>query len=161
MDDDRKWRPRLRLLRVLAGLGPEGIAQLSWKDLASPSGTGQHAYQWLWRYGSSARFEHIFSAVLACGMPLDKPTSHIVEQCLKSLGPSRPDLVQQWQLYTSHLAQQIHSTTPTILDGSLFLHSRGTFDPYASTTDYKGSTVISDELDRRTPEMVRTRTKRW
>lgn len=136
---------------VLAGLGPEGIAQLSWKDLALAlqvqanmliNGSGDMAH--------SARFEHIFSAVLACGMPLDKPTSHIVEQCLKSLGPSRPDLVQQWQLYTSHLAQQIHS--PTSYNSrrqSISALQEVTFDPYASTTDYKGSTVISDELDRK------------
>ena len=136
---------------VLAGLGPEGIAQLSWKDLTLAlqvqgnmliNGSGDIAH--------SARFAHIFSTVLACGMPLDKRTSHLVDQCLEQIGPGRPELVQQRQLYMSHLAQQ--TNPPTFYDArrqSTPAIQEGNFDPYGPTTDYKGSTVISDELDRK------------
>lgn len=136
---------------VLAELGPEGIAQLSWQDLALAlqvqanmliHGSGD--------IGHSARFAHIFSAVLACGMPLDKPTLHLVEHCVRQLGPSHPDLVQQWQLYTSPIPLQIHPPTPNDSRRQpVAALQEVNYDPYASTTDYKGSTVISDELDRK------------
>ncbi|KAI9872951.1 MAG: hypothetical protein M1830_001032 [Pleopsidium flavum] len=140
--------------QMLAGLGPEGIAQLSWKDLALTlqvqaamfiNGSGDIAH--------SARFAHVFEAVLAGGMPLDKRTTQLIERCLTKIGSDRPGLVQQWHQYTQALVQQTYTpvqsnprplplsvVAPTLYEDNL--------DPYGSTTDYKGSTVIADELDR-------------
>ncbi|MCJ1366163.1 hypothetical protein MMC16_005289 [Acarospora aff. strigata] len=140
--------------QMLAGLGPEGIALLSWKDLALAlkvqatmlnNGSGDIAH--------SARFAHILKAVLACGMPLDKLTAHLVEQCLMKVGPDQPELVQQWGYHSQPLVQQAYGTLPydsraqplPVVTPATY---EGNHDPYGSTTDFKGSTVIADELDR-------------
>lgn len=140
--------------QVLAGLGPEGIAQLSWKDLA----LALHIQAAMLLNGSKdiaheARFAHICEVVLAGGMPLDKRTAHLTEKGLRMIADERPDLVQKWQQYTEPVVQQAYTPTqykpqPHLLPIGAPAMFENNFDPYGSNTDYKGSTVISDELDR-------------
>jgi len=140
--------------QMLAGLGPEGIAQLSWKDLA----LALQVQSAMLIDGSediaqSARFAHIFGALLAGSVSLDKRTTHLIEQSLKKIGNDRPDLVQQWQQHTQALLQQAYTPVqytprPHPISAVAPAVYEENFDPYGSTTDYKGSTVIADELDR-------------
>lgn len=127
---------------LLAGMGPEEIAQLSWADLqllvqvqGSLITNGSHL-----DIGSQVRFSHLLQLVSTGAV--DAPTQDAIHRTLAML--NRPEMIASWQQnqYSSPVAQLIHPATitqPTIED---------TYDPYAATTDNKGSSAITDLLEK-------------
>jgi pentatricopeptide repeat protein len=146
---------------AISSLGPMGISQLSVDDLtlalqvqAGMVMNNQVAFN----APHLVRFAHMVDVALSTGTPLDVFTSRLVDQAILAISDSRPDLVQRWQAqfvsvsrpqslsssrYTpvSEASSQINSSTTS---------SEDNYDPYAYTTDYRGSTIISDELEAST-----------
>ncbi|KAL2039817.1 hypothetical protein N7G274_007217 [Stereocaulon virgatum] len=142
--------------QMLAGLGPEDIVTLSWQDMtlalqveAGLIGNGQIMHD----IAHSARFAHLLNIAVGTGAPLDVRTTGLVEKALEMLAKERPDLVNKWRGYQQGPSQEAYlhraftpqpspalSATPSFADS---------FDPYAATTDYRGSTIIAEELETR------------
>jgi pentatricopeptide repeat protein len=131
---------------LLAGLGPEEISQLAWADLqllAQVQGS-------MIINGSSvdiahqARFAHLLQ-LLTSGS-VDGATEKIIEKTLTKL--DNPQVWAMWQQYkfpaTSApyvaFAQSVAPASQPSFDDS--------YDPYASTTDNKGSVAITELLEK-------------
>ena len=142
--------------QMLSGLGPEDISSLSWQDMilalqveASLLGSGKISHD----VAHSARFAHLLDIAVGSGAPLDERTTGLIEKALGKLAPARPDISNKWQRYQQSSVSQAYSQHaltpqpgPAIAPIPSFADS---YDPYAATTDYKGSTVIAEELEAR------------
>ena len=142
--------------QMLAGLGPEDIKSLSWQDMTLalrveagflegrevPHGVSH-----------SKQFIRLFDIAVGSGAPLDEQTIDLIEQALGTLSHDRPDLISKWQNYRQLISEQAYpqravtpQPTPAVSSIGLFADS---YDPYAATTDYRGSTIIAEELENR------------
>jgi pentatricopeptide repeat protein len=126
---------------LLAGFGPEDIAQLGWDDLqllvqvqASMIMNGSRL-----DVGHEARFSHLLQLVSAGRV--DAQTEGAIEEALAKL--DRPELSAQWQSYK--FPTQYPGYAPIASPAPAFEES---FDPYAATTDNKGSVAITDLLEK-------------
>jgi pentatricopeptide repeat protein len=138
---------------VLAHLGPDEIAHLSTEDLSLltqvQSNLIVHAPHL--DIASSARFGHIVQMLLGSGAPLNAATEEAIEQGLAKI--DRPDLLQQWQHYkqpipiTPAALSPYHAFVP-VASPAPSATFEDSYDPYASTTDGKGSAVIADLLEK-------------
>lgn len=140
--------------RLLAGLGSHNISSLSWQDLtlalqieAEIVGEGKAVHD----VAHSARFAYLLESFIGNGITVDKRTSELIEHALETVSPQRPDLSDRWQSYSQAAAQTAFSpalytlkASPAVATTSAYADS---FDPYAATTDHRGSAVIADELD--------------
>ncbi|KAI9822814.1 MAG: hypothetical protein M1826_000393 [Phylliscum demangeonii] len=141
--------------QLLAGLGPEAIAALEFTDmilaLRVQAGMISKAAA-APDMANRLRFTELFTIAIASGSELDRPTSVLIEGALAKLGS--PELTKQWQDHHQVIAQQTQSTsagpsshpmTPvsatSIYDDSI--------DPYGASTDYRTSSFIADELEKR------------
>ncbi|MCJ1328624.1 hypothetical protein MMC10_005301 [Thelotrema lepadinum] len=99
-----------------------------------------------------ARFAHILETAILNRMPIDERTSNLIDECVRKDGHGRPDLVALWESYSNSTsdsamfpglsaAQQnvVLAPAPTGHDG---------LDPYATTLDQRGSSLIVDELEK-------------
>jgi pentatricopeptide repeat protein len=127
---------------LLAGFGPEDIAQLTWDDLqllvqvqASMIVNGSRL-----DVGHEARFSHLLQLVSAGRV--DAQTEGAIEKALAQL--DRPELSAQWQSY-KYPTTQYAAYVPVASPAPAFEES---FDPYAATTDNKGSVAITDLLEK-------------
>lgn len=144
---------------AISSLGPMGISQLSVDDLtlALQVQAGMIINnEFAFNAPHLVRFAHMVDVALSTAVPLDIFTSRLVDQAILKLSESRPDLVRRWQdqfvpvarqqssvgssRYTpvSETSSQVNPSTPS---------SEDSYDPYAYSTDYRGSTIISDELE--------------
>lgn len=142
--------------QMLAGLGPEDINSLSWQDMtlalqveAGLLGSRKVSHD----IAHSARFTHLFDIAVSSGAPLDERTVDLIEKALATLSHERPDLISKWQQYRQLPTQQAHpqraftpQPTPAVSSVGTFADS---YDPYAAATDYRGSTIIAEELETR------------
>ncbi|UPX11091.1 uncharacterized protein EKO05_0001714 [Ascochyta rabiei] len=139
---------------LLSGMGPEAIAQLNFDDvtllmqvqsgiiLQSAEVDAAHA----------ARFAHLLEVITTTGTPVNKTTSGLVEKALTSL--DRGDLQHRWYSYKHPAPESMYSpatfaaypapvpvapAAPTFEDQ---------YDPYAASTDNKGSVAITELLEK-------------
>lgn len=140
--------------QLLAGLGADNVSNLSWQDLtlalqieAEIVGDGKAIYD----VAHAARFAYLLDTVIGNGIVMDKRTSDLIGRALEKLAPQRPDLLDKWQNYIPAVAQPAYTPPPFAPKVGPALATSTTyadsFDPYAATTDHKGSAVIADELD--------------
>ena len=140
--------------QMLAGLGPEAIAGLSWQDLAlalqveaEMLGNGNTTYD----LAHSTRFANLLETTVGNGGTVDQRTSDLIERALARISHQHPHLLEKWQSYR-HLsakpayAHQTLTPTPSLATALPTSHL-DTSDPYAATTDYRGSTIIAEELE--------------
>ncbi|QKX59220.1 uncharacterized protein TRUGW13939_06352 [Talaromyces rugulosus] len=142
---------------AVASLGPMGISQLSVDDL-----TLALQVQAGMIVNNAAvldaphlvRFAHMVDVVLTTGVPLDVFTTRLVDQAILKLSDSRPELVRRWQDYfaPSPSKQSMTSGSYTPVSEPSQMNSSATsaednFDPYAYSTDFRGSAIIADELE--------------
>ncbi|KAK4696130.1 pyridoxamine 5'-phosphate oxidase, partial [Lecanoromycetidae sp. Uapishka_2] len=132
--------------QLLAGLGPEDINGLSLQDMmlalqveAGLLGNGQIVHD----IAHSARFDHLLDIAITSGTPLDERTTGLIEKALGKLANERPDIVNKWQSRQQNLTQL---TAPTLPSSSQIAD---TYDPYAANTDFRGSTIIVELLEKR------------
>lgn len=142
--------------QMLAGLGPEDITSLSWQDMtlalqveAGLLGSHKVSHD----IAHLARFTHLFDIAISSGAPLDERTVDLIEKALGTLSHERPDLIGKWQNYRQLPTEQAYSQraftpqlTPAVSSIETFADS---YDPYAAATDYRGSTIIVEELENR------------
>ncbi|KAL8853532.1 MAG: hypothetical protein Q9221_001691 [Calogaya cf. arnoldii] len=141
--------------QLLAGLGPEAIAQFSQQDIvlllrmeADMIASGAFRQD----IAHMARFEHLLEKVFQDGASLDDVTVKLVERTMKAVEAQRPDIPTKWD--QAHQMAKIDSNSP-IIDPSVTTISpiatptsySDDFDPYAATFDHRGSNIILDELD--------------
>lgn len=137
--------------QMLEGLNPDNIGGLSWQDLtlalqiqAEILSNGKVSRN----FNYSNKFACLIESVINGGLPLEKHTMDIVGKALQSLSTQRPDLVLKWQNYLHPPAQKNFNPTSYIPKPSPSASTLAdSFDPYAMSTDHRGSTIIADGLD--------------
>ncbi|KIW06981.1 uncharacterized protein PV09_02640 [Verruconis gallopava] len=130
---------------LLAGLGPEEISHLAWVDLQllaqvqgsmiinGSSSIADVAHQ--------ARFAHLLH--ILCTGTIDAPTENIIEKTLTKL--ENPQLWSLWHQYKYSTTTPVPYAQPLVAQQLAFDDS---FDPYAATTDNKGSVAITELLEK-------------
>jgi pentatricopeptide repeat protein len=143
---------------AVSSLGPIGISQLTPTDLtlalqvqASMMASNSAV---LYDVAHPVRFAHMLDVALSASLPLDTYTTQLVDQAVAKLFTNRPDVVKRWQEHLEASTQasflsERHSpvsmaetniTTPSL--------SPDSYDPYAQATDFRGSAIIADELEK-------------
>ena len=142
--------------QMLASLGPADISNLGWQDIilalqveAGLLGDGGISRD----IAHSARFAHLLEIAAGSGAHLDERTSSLVEKALGKVQLERPDLVHTWRNHQQVSAipsplqdPMTPQPIPAVTSPGLLADS---YDPYAATTDYKGSSIIAEELENR------------
>jgi len=138
---------------LLAGMGPEGIAQLHWGDITLlmqvQSGMILNASDL--DIANTTRFAHLLEVITSTGTATDKSTSALVEKVLVKL--DRPDLQHRWYSYKHPAPEPTYSPVqyssfPQRAPIPVAPAYEDSFDPYAATTDNKGSVAITDLLEK-------------
>ncbi|KAF1984787.1 hypothetical protein K402DRAFT_136292 [Aulographum hederae CBS 113979] len=138
---------------LLAGLGVDGIAQVGFEDLnlLIQVQSGMILNGPSQEIANTARFTHLLEVLYQTGVPTPAETVTVAEKALTKL--ERTDLASRWQQYRYTVSQPAFSpvqyqqsfVTPATPTAPSFEES---YDPYAVTTDNKGSVAITDLLDK-------------
>ena len=140
--------------QLLAGLSPKEFPSLSRQDMnlalqvqaeiVAKEKVTDNVEQ-------SNRFAFLLESVISDGLPVDKRTSELVEHTLEKLVPERPDLRLRWEKYCGASMRQGYESAnytpklgPAVTIPATFADS---FDPYATSTDHRGSALIAEELE--------------
>lgn len=144
---------------AVASLGPMGISQLSPTDLTLAlqiqAGMLANNNAMIFDIAHPVRFAHMLDVALSSSLPLDAHTTRLVDQAVGKLFTGRPDIVKRWQ---DHLEMSTQASPPSdrspvsMAETSITTPSSSpdSFDPYAYATDFRGSTLIADELEKTT-----------
>ncbi|PWY94082.1 hypothetical protein BO94DRAFT_318633 [Aspergillus sclerotioniger CBS 115572] len=140
---------------VVASLGPIGISQLNSRDLmlALQVQAGMLVNNSaMFDVAHPIRFSHMLDIALATGLPMDAVTTRLVDQAVGKLFNSRPDMVKRWHDHlalTSSPSSFVSGRHSPSSDMSTMspVSSEDSFDPYAYATDFRGSSMIADELE--------------
>ncbi|KAJ5587551.1 uncharacterized protein N7459_003316 [Penicillium hispanicum] len=143
---------------AVASLGPMGISQLSPSDLTLAlqvqAGMLANNSAMLFDIAHPVRFAHMLDVALLAALPLDTYTTRLVDQIVGQLFTSRPDIVKRWQdrldvSTQSSFPSERHSPV-SMAETSITTPSSnpGSFDPYAYATDFRGSAIIAEELEK-------------
>ena len=142
--------------QMLCSLGPVDISSLGWQDiiLALQVEAGLLGASGIHRDSAhSARFVHLLDIALGFGAHLDERTSGLIEKALGKIQLERPDLVRIWRNHqqASNLpSPPVDPTTPQLASvANSPPPLTESYDPYAATTDYRGSSIITEELESR------------
>jgi pentatricopeptide repeat protein len=137
---------------LLTGMGPEAIAQLSFEDITLL----MQVQSGILLQGAeidaahAARFAHLLEVITATGTPVNKTTSGLVEKVLAKL--DRGDLQHRWYSYKHPAPEGMYSPAPFASYQAPVAPVAPTFedqhDPYAVSTDNKGSVVITELLEK-------------
>ncbi|KAL8656170.1 MAG: hypothetical protein Q9210_000422 [Variospora velana] len=141
--------------QLLAGLGPPQIATLSRQDTvlaltieASLISNGA----FLQDVAHVTRFEHLLNLVIQHGLTLDEMTLEIVKRTLEQVENQRPGLIAKWR--NAHKVAELSPHAPVLGPPASSpavnptLSNAVTFDPYAGTTDHRGSNMVLDVLEK-------------
>lgn len=100
--------------------------------------------------GHVSRLAHLFGVLNSTGL-VDSVTSKLFERTVLKMG--RPDLLQGFQSQVQELvspatapAQSFTSTPPSPFLAAPAMDE--SFDPYGHSTDFRGSAIIADELEK-------------
>ncbi|KAJ4323782.1 hypothetical protein N0V94_001702 [Neodidymelliopsis sp. IMI 364377] len=139
---------------LLSGMGPEAIAQLSFDDvtLLMQVQSGIILQGAEVDAAHAARFAHLLEVITSTGTPVNKTTSGLVEQALASL--DRGDLQHRWYSYKHPAPESRYSPAPfaaypaqaPITPAAPTFEDQ--YDPYAASTDNKGSVAITELLEK-------------
>ncbi|KAJ5213236.1 hypothetical protein N7449_000405 [Penicillium cf. viridicatum] len=150
---------------AVANLGPVGISQLKAADLTLAlqvqAGMLVSSGSMLFDVAHPVRFAHMLDVALSSALPLDLYTTGLVDQAVGKLFVSRPDIVKKWQDYLEASSQTSVSPSQMFLSSdrqspvsmaetSITTPSAApeSFDPYAHATDFRGSAIIAEELEK-------------
>ena len=141
---------------AVASLGPMAISQLPVRDLllVLQVQAGMLVNNRTMPFDGShpVRFGHMLDVALSTWLPLDQFTTSLIDQAMVNLLPCRPDVVQKWNdhvgLSSSPSSFVSGSRTPVSEPSTMSsMPSDVSFDPYAHSTDFRGSALIADELE--------------
>ncbi|KAL8942280.1 MAG: hypothetical protein Q9216_001753 [Gyalolechia sp. 2 TL-2023] len=137
---------------VLAGLGPVEFSTLSCQDIvlllrteAAMTCSGMLFQD----VAHAARFEYLMDMVIRQGVYVDEKTMKLVEQTLKALESKSPDIATKWQNARHMIIQRSHVPTHATAGRivATTVPKADAYDPYAASTDHRGSNVITAILD--------------
>jgi pentatricopeptide repeat protein len=138
---------------LLTGMGPEAIAQLNFDDitLLMQVQSGILLQSTEADVAHAARFAHLLQVITTIGTPVNKTTSSLVEKVLAQL--DRGDLQHRWYSYKHPAPEAVYSPAPfAAYPVQPPAPAAPTFedqhDPYAASTDNKGSVVITELLEK-------------
>ncbi|KAF1943233.1 hypothetical protein EJ02DRAFT_145756 [Clathrospora elynae] len=139
---------------LLAGMGPEAIAQLNFEDitLLMQVQSGIILQEAGFDVAHAARFAHLLEVIAATGTPVNKITSGLVEKVLAKI--DRGDLQHRWYSYKHPAPEPLYSPAPFAAYPvqAPVTPAAPTFedqcDPYAASTDNKGSVAITELLEK-------------
>lgn len=143
---------------AIVSLGPMDISQMSLIDLTLALKVQARLVLTSANLNDAAhpiRFAHMVEVAVASGMPLDNATTGLIDQAVTKLGDTLPDLTKRWQHYLQPVPKQAFVPARYPASPEASVNGRSTpaednFDPYANATDYRGSAIIADELERTT-----------
>ncbi|KAJ5939809.1 hypothetical protein N7466_002943 [Penicillium verhagenii] len=143
---------------AVANLTPVGISQLTPVDLTLAlqvqAGMLASNTSMMFDIAHPGRFAHMLDVALSTSLPLDNYTTSLVDRVIAQAFVNRPDVVKRWQdhmeatsqtslLSARHSPVSAAETSTTTPPSSL-----DAFDPYAHATDFRGSAIIADELEK-------------
>ncbi|PVH98759.1 hypothetical protein DM02DRAFT_615519 [Periconia macrospinosa] len=138
---------------LLTGMGPEAVAQLSFEDitLLMQVQSGIIINSTEIDIAHAARFSHLLEVITSTGAPVNKATSGLVEKVLVKL--DRGDLQHRWYSYKHPAPEPLYSpapfaTYPVQAPGAGAPSFEDSYDPYAASTDNKGSVAITELLEK-------------
>lgn len=140
--------------QLLASLGPEAISSLDQQDMILILRTEAEMISGgalLQDVAHMARFEHLLDLAIHRGASLDNVTTELIERTLTTVKSQRPDMFNKWQ-QARQIASQPTSVSafgspalsPALTTSATYTD---TFDPYAASTDHRGSNIVVDILD--------------
>ena len=137
---------------LLAGMGPEAVAQLRFEDITLlmqvQSGIILNSAEV--DIAHAARFAHLLEVITSTGAPVNKATSGLVEKVLVKL--DRGDLQHRWYSFKHPAPEPLYSPAPFAAYPTQATPAAPAFedsyDPYAATTDNKGSVAITELLEK-------------
>ncbi|KAI9667942.1 MAG: hypothetical protein M1821_000762 [Bathelium mastoideum] len=139
--------------QLLAHLSSESVTRLPWHDIAlltqiqaSIVANTTAAFD----VAHEARFAYLLDAIIGNGIPLNDQTCSLVEQALDRI--NRQELNLRWQHYRHPVQDQAifpmaYSAYPPAPPMPSPM-AADDYDPYAATTDNRGSQAITDLLDK-------------
>lgn len=141
---------------AIVSLGPMDISQMNAVDLTLALKVQARMVITSANLADAAhpvRFAHMVEIAVSSGMPMDETTTGLVDQAVTKLDDSLPDLTKRWQHYLQPARKQAYvpARYPASSEASIngrSTPSEDTFDPYAHATDFRGSAIIADELER-------------
>lgn len=140
---------------VIARLGPVQITQLNAQDLTLAlqvqAGMLVNGSE-LFDAAHPARFGHMLELAMSTGLPLNGFMKQLLDQAVAKLGDARPDIVHRWQHYHQDAVKRTFvsprfSPAPKASPALKPAFPEDSFDPYAHSTDFRGSSMIADELE--------------
>ncbi|KAJ5832799.1 hypothetical protein N7474_001110 [Penicillium riverlandense] len=146
---------------AVASLGPMGISQLSPADLTLAlqvqAGMLANNSTLLFDIAHPVRFAHMLDVALSTAIPIDTYTTGLIDQAIGKLFTSRPDVVKKWQEYlegsTQASLQSDRQSPISMAETSITTPTSSgpdSVDPYAYATDFRGSAIIAEELEKTT-----------
>ena len=134
--------------QLLASLGPDQISNLSWHHtvliLQVQAGLiGDFKPDFDLTHAS--RLDHLIELVTSSGSPFDQQTRELIDRAVEKLSESRPDVVEKWEGYKQGSVSSSAAAIPNA--STQVMTADENHDPYAMSTDFKGSTIIIDELE--------------
>lgn len=140
--------------QMMAGLGLQDVLELSVQDvtLALQAQADMIAHRDpLLDIQHPQRFAHLLDLMIARRIAPEQSTFELVARAAERLSPQRPELLAQWQSYQQSFITPPYTPVPytpqpmtPIARNTGFADS---FDPYAATTDVRGSNIMADVLD--------------
>ncbi|KAJ8107894.1 hypothetical protein OPT61_g8554 [Boeremia exigua] len=139
---------------LLSGMGPEAIAQLNFDDvtLLMQVQSGIILQSAEVDVAHAARFAHLLEVITSVGTPVNKTTSGLVEKALATL--DRGDLQHRWYSYKHPAPESMYSPAPFAAYPApapvapAVPTFEDQYDPYAASTDNKGSVAITELLEK-------------
>lgn len=139
---------------LLAGMGPEAIAQLNFEDitLLMQVQSGIILQEAETDISHAARFAHLLEVITATGTPVNKTTSGLVEKVLVKL--DRGELQHRWYSYKHPAPEALYSPAPFAAYPAQAPATPAAptfedqYDPYAASTDNRGSVAITELLEK-------------
>ena len=138
--------------QLLAGFGPDSIAQLDGNDikLLIQIQAGMVLKAVKLDVANEARFAHLLEVAMLSKMSVDKETSDLIDDVFKR--SQLPLLSKRWRDHSLNRAlYPDNNHDPNYLyrlDQPSVSQYEDSFDPYAPTTDNKGSVAIIDMLEK-------------
>lgn len=132
----------------LAPIGPNDIQAFGFEDLkfvlhAQANMMLRHAM--VGDNGAAFRFVCLLQCLMSVGKELDQQTLSIIRETLPMIHSIRPDIPAMFEAFVSPV---VAAPTPAIAPlASVQTTPADTFDPYARSTDFKGSAIIADRLE--------------
>ncbi|KAK2736724.1 hypothetical protein FQN57_000572 [Myotisia sp. PD_48] len=138
----------------IANLGPVGISHLPVPDLTLALQVQAGMFVNSSTINDAAhpvRFAHMVDVALAARVHFDDYTKQLVDQGIAKLSDARPELAQKWQQYLSGRSPSYITPpyTPVQQASPALKPTRpeDSFDPYAHSTDFRGSSLIAEMLE--------------